>query len=68
MKIAIVAANGRVGKLVAEEAVLSGGVAAAAAEAGLRTLQIALGIAGGIVIASVLGIIFRPRSKAPRNR
>ena len=33
----------------------------AAAEAGLRTLQIALGIAGGIVIASVLGIIFRPR-------
>ena len=33
----------------------------AAAEAGLRTLQTALGIAGGIVIASVLGIIFRPR-------
>ena len=41
---------------------------AAAATAGMRTLQIALGIAGGIVIASVLGIIFRPRSKAPRNR
>ena len=34
---------------------------AAAATAGMRTLQIALGIAGGIVIASVLGIIFRPR-------
>lgn len=32
-----------------------------AASAGLRTLQVALGIAGGIVIASVLGIIFRPR-------
>ena len=34
---------------------------AAAAEAGLRTLRISLGIAGGIVIASVLGILFRPR-------
>ena len=33
----------------------------AAAGAGMRTLQIALGIAGGIVIASVLGIIFRPK-------
>jgi len=40
----------------------------AAAEAGLRTLQIALGIAGGIVIASVLGILFRPRSSAKKNR
>ena len=33
----------------------------AAAGVGMRTLQIALGIAGGIVIASVLGIIFRPK-------
>jgi uncharacterized membrane protein YjjB (DUF3815 family) len=33
----------------------------AAATSGMRTLQIALGIAGGIVIASVLGIIFRPK-------
>ena len=39
----------------------------AAAEAGLRTLQIALGIAGGIVIASVLGIIFRPRLFAKKK-
>lgn len=41
---------------------------AAAATAGMRTLQIALGIAGGIVIASVLGIIFRPRLFAKKNR
>ena len=41
---------------------------AAAAEAGLRTLQTALGIAGGIVIASVLGIIFRPRLFAKKKR
>ncbi len=41
---------------------------AAAAEAGMRTLQIALGIAGGIVIASVLGIIFRPRAFTQKNR
>ena len=40
----------------------------AAAEAGLRTLQTALGIAGGIVIASVLGILFRPRLFARKNR
>ena len=40
----------------------------AAAEAGLRTLQIALGIAGGIVIASVLGIIFRPRLFTRKKR
>ncbi len=39
----------------------------AAADAGMRTLRIALGIAGGIVIASVLGIIFRLRPFA-RNR
>lgn len=39
----------------------------AAATAGMRTLQMALGIAGGIVIASVLGIIFRPRSKAKKK-
>ena len=41
---------------------------AAAATAGMRTLQIALGIAGGIVIASVLGIIFRPRLFARKKR
>ena len=41
---------------------------AAAATAGMRTLQIALGIAGGIVIASVLGIIFRPKMFRRRNR
>ena len=40
----------------------------AAATAGMRTLQIALGIAGGIVIASVLDIIFRPRARAPKTR
>jgi uncharacterized membrane protein YjjB (DUF3815 family) len=40
----------------------------AAATAGMRTLRIALGIAGGIVIASVLGIIFRPRLSAKKKR
>jgi uncharacterized membrane protein YjjB (DUF3815 family) len=40
----------------------------AAAEAGLRTLQTALGIAGGIVIASVLGILFRPRLFKKKKR
>ena len=40
----------------------------AAAGAGMRTLQIALGIAGGIVIASVLGIIFRPKLFSKKNR
>ena len=34
---------------------------ATAAASGMKTLEMALGIAGGIVIASVLGIIFRPR-------
>ena len=41
---------------------------AAAATAGMRTLQIALGIAGGIVIASVLGIIFRPKMFRRKKR
>ena len=41
---------------------------AAAATSGMRTLQIALGIAGGIVIASVLGIIFRPKMFRRRSR
>ena len=41
---------------------------AAAATAGMRTLQIALGIAGGIVIASVLGIIFRPKMFRKKKR
>ena len=43
----------------------------AAAAAGLTTLQIALGISGGIVIASVLGLFFRPRHirrKEPKGR
>lgn len=40
----------------------------AAATAGLTTLVVALGIAGGVVIASVLGIIFRPRHRAPKKR
>ena len=40
----------------------------AAAGAGMRTLQIALGIAGGIVIASVLGIIFRPKLFSKKKR
>ena len=40
----------------------------AAAEAGLRTLQTALGIAGGIVIASVLGILFRSRLFKKKKR
>ena len=39
----------------------------AAATAGMRTLQIALGIAGGIVIASVLSIIFRPKIFSRKN-
>lgn len=39
----------------------------AAAEAGLRTLRIALGIAGGIVIASVLGILLRPHRHSKKN-
>ncbi len=40
----------------------------AAAAAGLTSLQIALGISGGIVIASVLGIIFRPRLFSKKDR
>ena len=40
----------------------------AAAEAGLRTLQTSLGIAGGVVIASVLGILFRPRLLTKKKR
>ena len=39
-----------------------------AATAGMRTLEIALGIAGGIVIASVLGIIFRPKMFSKKKR
>jgi hypothetical protein len=34
----------------------------------MRTMRIALGIAGGIVIASVLGIIFRPHSLVKKKR
>ena len=41
---------------------------AAAADAGMRTLQIALGIAGGVVISSVLGIIFRPHMFSGKRR
>ena len=39
-----------------------------AAVAGMSTLEIALGIAGGIVIASVLGIIFRFRNHTLTHR
>ena len=39
-----------------------------AAVAGMSTLEIALGIAGGIVIASVLGIIFRFRNHTSTRR
>ena len=41
---------------------------AEAAAVGIRTLEMALGIAGGIVIASVLGILFRPRLFTRRRR
>ena len=47
--------------------IVTGDYAAASAE-GMCTLEIALGIAGGIVIASVLGIIFRPRSRSKTKR
>ena len=40
----------------------------AAAAAGLTALQIALGISGGIVIASVLGIFIRPRNRHRSRR
>ena len=33
---------------------------ATAVSAGMRTLEVALGIAGGIVVASVLGLLLRP--------
>ena len=39
-----------------------------AASMGMTTLQVALGIAGGIVIASVLGIIFRPKMFRRKKR
>lgn len=39
----------------------------AAAEAAMRTLQIALGIAGGIIVASVLGLFFHPKRRIRRN-
>lgn len=35
----------------------------AAAAAGMRTLEISMGIAGGIVVASVIGLFIRPRKK-----
>lgn len=41
---------------------------ATAASAGMRTLEMALGIAGGIVIASVLGIFIRPGRWSRKNR
>ncbi len=37
---------------------------AAAAAVGLKTLQIALGIAGGLVLASVVGLFILPRKKS----
>ena len=47
--------------------IVTGDYATASVE-GMCTLEIALGIAGGIVIASVLGIIFRPRSRSHIGR
>ena len=47
--------------------IVTGDYATASAE-GMCTLEIALGIAGGIVIASVLGIIFRPRIRSKTKR
>ncbi len=41
---------------------------AAAASAGLTTLQVSLGIAGGIIVASVIGLFLRPRLFNRRNR
>ena len=41
---------------------------AAAGSAALTTLVVALGISGGIVIASVLGIIFRPKLFVVKKR
>lgn len=35
----------------------------AAADAGITTLVVALGIAGGIMIASVVGLLIRPRKR-----
>ena len=40
---------------------------ATAASAGMKTLEMALGIAGGIVIASVLGMVLRRRRRPHRN-
>ena len=33
----------------------------------LTTLEVALGIAGGIVVASVIGLFIRPRKKQPKK-
>ncbi len=38
---------------------------ATAATAALTTLEVALGIAGGIIVASVIGLFIRPRKKRP---
>ena len=40
----------------------------AAAAAGMRTLEISMGIAGGIVVASVIGLFIRPRKKRVTGR
>ena len=47
--------------------IVTGDYTTAAVE-GMCTLEIALGIAGGIVIASVLAIIFRPRIRSHSTR
>ena len=41
---------------------------AAAADAALKTLVVALGISGGIVIASVIGLFIRPRLFSRKGR
>ena len=40
----------------------------AAAAAGMRALEIAMGIAGGIVVASVIGLFIRPPKKKVRQK
>lgn len=41
---------------------------ATAADAALKTLVVALGISGGIVIASVIGLLIRPRLFSRKSR
>ncbi len=47
---------------------LVSGAYTAAASAGWVTLQVALGIAGGLAVASLLGILLRPRRRQHNSR